>query len=348
MPENRPLTLSEAAGPAWSLAVSRDEMVVSVSPVRQSIQILGSSGALLGMGIDAVVNDKYRRRVNKAMGDYDPSAVLEERLASRLSEAVPNISRAAPLGSTAGYQTKRDAEKVRYERLAKTGRDMLLDIKATYGIFGYEGILVAKLDAKLLLLPEGKKVWKNTIVASAESVLAHDKLSDPTKQLGPNLSSPRFKVADDAIEQWTGDGGKELRRRFEESMDGALSAMLTDTGLAEEALGEYYLGKGAMNRKKFTQADAHFRKAMALKPGFTEAQSAWTVNLAHNGQVDEAIVEGRKLTEAAPEFGPPWFNLAWWYAVEKDDPKAAQPFYTEALALGMPENAKIEKALGKQ
>ena len=348
LPDDRPLTLPEAASPAWSLAVSNDEMVVSVSPVRQSIQILGSSGAILGAGIDAVVNDKYRRRVRRAMGDYSPSTVLEERLAARLTQAVPDIVRAAPLGSTAGHQTRRDAEDARYQRLGKTGRDLLLDIKATYGIFGFDGILVTKLDAKLLLLPEGRKVWRNTIVASAESVLAHDKLSDPTKQLAPNLSSPRFKVQDDAIEQWTGDGGRELRRRFEEAMDGALSAMLTNLGLAQEALGEYYLGKGAMNRKKFDQADDHFRKALALDPGYTEALSAWTVNLAHNGQVDDAIAEAHKLTETIPAFGPPWHNLAWWYAIEKNDPKIARPFYNQALTLGMPNNIKIEKAMGRK
>lgn len=345
--EGRPATLREAQAPVWSLTATDDEMIVAVSPVRQSVQIIGSSVAVLGAGVDAMVNSKYREAVREALQGYDAGAVFEERLAKRLGEALPRgIERTSALTSTAGLQSKKEANDARYEGIAKRGRDEVLDLTMTYGLFGYEGLLVAKLDGRLLLVPEGRELWDNSIVVSTEPILASDPLADPTKQMGPNLSNPRFTVEEDAIKQWTGDGGKIIRKRFETAVDGAVSALLCDLGLAQEAPGEYYLGKLAMNRKKFVEADTHFKKAIALDPAMLDAENGQAVNLSHNKQVDNAIEIERKLTERAPDYGPAWFNLAWWYSVDKKDAKSAKPYYEKALKLGMPQEKKIEKALG--
>ena len=184
-----------------------------------------------------------------------------------------------------------------------------------------------------------------SFVVSAESILASDKLSDPTKQFGPNLSSPRFTVEEDAISKWTGDGGKIIRARFEAAVDGAISALLCDLGLAEEAVGEYYLGKLAMNRKDFKRADAHFKKSVQLDPSFIEARNGCAVNLAHNKQLDDAIRMEQELTQSHPDYGPAYLNLAWFYAIGKKDPAAAKPLYEKALKLGMARENKIEKRM---
>lgn len=346
-PEKGPGALKDAKTPAWSLKANQDEMIVAVSPARQSLQIAGTSAALLGAGIDAIANDKHRKAIRAVLEGYDAGKVFEERIQQRLEAAVPGVERVAPLGSTAGLQSMKAAHELRYAGIAKKGADTLLDIKMTYGLFGYEGLLVAKLEGSLRRLPKGTELWGNTIVVSAEPILARDKLSDPTNTLGPNLSSPRLSAADDAIAKWTDDGGKTVRTRFETAVDGGVSALLCDLGLVEEAVGEYYLGKAAMNRKKFDEANAHFEKALMLDPTLDDARNGRAANLAHNNQVDQAIALAEEITASNPAYGPAWFNLAWWYAVEKQDAANAKVCYEKALALGMPSEEKIEKALAK-
>lgn len=342
---NRPTSIETAAKPAWSARAINSEMIVAVSPVRQSVQVVHSSVALLGAGIDAVVNARHKADILEALGDYDPGAVFEKKVETRLNEMRPGLVRVPPLQSTAGFHSERDAEKARRDGFARKGYDTLLDLKMTYGLFGYDGILVAKLEGRLILLPENKTLWKNDIVVSADPILASDRLSDPTNRMGPNLSSPRFTVEDNAIEKWTRDGGRLIRERFEVAVDGAVSAMLCDLGLADEASGHYYLGKLAMNRKKFKTADEHFRKSLAIDPTGVDAMNGRAVNMAHNKQKDDAIALAKSLTQSHPEYAPAWGNLAWFYAVDKKDPVAAKPFYEKAIALGMAPDKKLEKAI---
>ncbi|MBI5094919.1 MAG: tetratricopeptide repeat protein [Candidatus Hydrogenedentes bacterium] len=344
---DRATSLKTSKAPAWSLKANQDEMIVAVSPVRQSVQILGSSAAILGAGIDAIANDRHRKAIREALTGYDAGKVFEERIQKRLVEATPNLKRVAPVGSTAGKQSLDEVQKERYAKLAKGGADTLLDVKMTYGLFGYEGLLVTKLEGTLKLVPEGRELWGDTIVVSAEPILAHDKLSDPTNTLGPNLSSPRLSADDNAISKWTGDGGKTVRARFEASVDGVVSALLCDLGVAHEASGEYYLGKMAMNRKRFEDANVYFENALKLDPNYVDAENGRAVNLAHNKQVDKAIELARGITVAHPDYGPAWFNLAWWYATDKKDAAQAKECYEKARALGMPEESRIEKAAGK-
>ncbi|MDQ1257104.1 MAG: hypothetical protein QG656_1706 [Candidatus Hydrogenedentes bacterium] len=343
----RPTGLLDAQSPAVAIDASSSEFIVSVSPARQTMQIGGSSTAIIGLGIDAVVNDRYKRKIDDALQGYDAGAIFRQRLTDRLNAAVPKgLTSTSPLTSYAGFHNKIEAEDARYAGIAKGGADVLLDIEMTYGVFGPGGTLVAKLDGEINLVPEGKELWDNTIVVFAEPILASEKLTDPTKQLGPDFSSIRLTVEDNAIDTWTKDGGAVLKKAFEESVDAAVSALMCDLGLAEEAIGEYYLGKLAMNRKEFAEADAHFQKAIQLDPAMLDAQNGRAVNLAHHGQLDDAIGILRAITESSPEYGPAWFNLAWWYATEKEDAANAKTCYEKAKALGMPAHKKLDK-LGK-
>lgn len=341
-------SLKDAVAPVWSLSATQNEMAVSVSPARRTMQLAGSSGVLIGASVAAVANDRYRRAIRDVLQGYDAGAVFEERLAARLKQTVSqDLAQVGPLSSTAGFQSKRDAEKARYESLAKRGADVLLDLNMTYGLFGPGGTLVTKLDGRLLGLPGGRGLWNDVIVVHTEPILADQKLSDPTKQFAPDFTSLRLTAEDDAITQWTRDGGQRLRKCFEESVDAVVSALLCDLGLAQEAVGEYYLGKLAMNRKAFDEADAHFRKALELDPNMIEARNGRAVNLAHNRQTDDAIKLAEETTTSAPDYAPAWYNLAWWYAIDKKTPEAAAAYYDKALALGMPANTKLEKAIGR-
>ena len=343
----RPTSLKTAKTPTWALRANQDEMIVAVSPARQSLQIVGTSGVLLGAGIDAIANDKHRKAIRAVLEGYNAGKVFEERLQKRLGDSVPNLKRVAGVGSTAGMNTIYEAQKQRYTKLAKEGADTLLDLKMTYGLFGYDGLLVTKLEGTLKLMPEGSELWGDTIVVSAEPILAHDKLADPTNTLGPNLSSPRLAADDDAISKWTGDGGKTVRTRYEAAVDGVVSALLVDLGLAQEAQGEYYLGKMAMNRKRFDEASAFFENALKLDPDMVDAANGRAVNLAHDKQIDKAIELSKQITVAHPDYGPAWFNLAWWYATEKKDAAQAKECYAKARALGMPVESRIEKVAEK-
>ena len=327
----------DARSPAWSLSASNDDMKVAVSPARRTLQIAGSSGFVVGLVVDAVANRAHAKRLREALGDYDAGVVFEGRLAERLADAFPrDLRRVGPDRANA---------KGRYASLAMQGRDAVLDLKMTYGIFGAGGTLTAKLKGRATALPKGRRTWNNTLVVCSAPVLASDALCDPTKRLAPNFKSPRLSAKDDAIAQWTKDQGQPLRSQFGQTVEGAVSALLCDLGIVEEALGEYYLGKNLMNRKKYAAANAHFNKAVRLDPYFFDARNARAVNIARNKQVPDAIAMTRALVKDAPGYGPAWYNLAWWYAIKNKDPNTARPYYRKAIDLGMPPSKRIEKAL---
>ena len=338
----------ETKSPAWSLEDTNGGLVVAVSPARQGMQLAGLSAAVVGAGFSAIVNAKHRRAVEAALEGYDAGAVFAEHLTGRLAETMgADLARVEPLTGYAGYRNAAEAERERFSVLGRNGHGQVLDVKMTYGIFGYEGTLVAKLDASLRSVPGGQEVWGDTLIASSEDVLATDPLADPTKRMGGGFFSPRFTVEEGAIAQWTGDGGATLRQRMEAAVQGATSALLVSLGLADEAQGNHVLGVEAMRRKDFKVAHDHFQKALALQPDVVTTRNAMAVNLAHNGQLEEALRITEALAASHPEYGPAHYNLAWWYAVEAGDVGKARASYERALALGMPAEKKVEKALGR-
>ncbi len=331
---------------AWSVKQGAEGMIVAVSPARQSLSIVGTTGALIGSGVDAVANDKFRKAIRGMLEGYDTGKVFEEKLASRLHAALgARLVRVSPMGSAAGFANAKEAEKVRFQSIASDGAEALLDLRLTYGIFGVEGILVAKIEADLYGLPKGRRLWDDALVVSTEPILGANKLQDPTKRLAPNFSSPRLTADEDAVSKWTEDNGETLRARYETAVDGAISALVCAMGLAAEPAGEYYLGKLALNRKEFDDAAAHFKKSAALDPANIDTINGLAVTMGHNDQPTEALAMLELLTKSHPEYGAAWHNIAWIRAVKSDDADGAKEPYRKALELGMPEDKKIEKAL---
>ena len=337
-------TLQNAASAAWSLRSSKDEMIVAVSSARQTGQLFGTAGTVVGAGISAATDAKHKKKILEVLGDYDAGEVFEARLAERLIVAVDNkLIRVDPLSFTPGYRKKPIAVDARHSALARRGHDLLLDLEMIYGIYGTQGTLVVKIDGSIVPLPRGEELWGKTIVVTAAPVLAGTKLSDPTKRMMPNFSLTF--TDEDAIAQWTEDGGVTLKRRFEAAIDGAVSALLVDLELADEALGAYYLGKQALQQKKFDEAAELLSKAVAADETLLGARAELAVTRAHQENVDGAIEMTRALAAAHPDYGPAQYNLAWWLAVEKNDAAAARPHYEKALALGMPGAKKIVDVL---
>lgn len=340
-------SLKVDAAPAYSLDATQDELVVAVSPARQTLQMAGSTGMLLGAGISAISDSKHRRAIEEVLQGYDAGEVFESHLATELEGAVQNLKQVSAMGSTAGYTTMQEAEDDRFAGLEKSGYDSIMDLKLTYGLFGYEGTLITKIDGRLRDVPAAHRQWTNSFVVSSAPILADDRLTDPTGQLGANYTSPRFMVANDAIKQWTGDGGVTLRSRFEEAVDGVTAALLMDLDLGESANGAYYLAKNEMNRKNFEEAEAYFNKAIALDANNVDAKNGLSVNLAHAKRLDEAVAKAKEIVAATPDYGPAHYNLAWWYAVEMKDAASAKPHYEKALAAGLGSSKKIDKVLKK-
>ena len=338
--------LGEATAPVWSLKHAPNEFVVAVSPVRQTLQIGGTYGALLGAGIDVFRNEPYRRAFRELTQDYDPGEVFEARLTAAVQGAItPAPQEVAPLGSWGRHASARDAQLARLGRLSKDGAEAVLDLKISYGVFGPSGLLVAKIDGILYEAPAGRTLWRNHIVASWEPVLATEILEDPTHRLFANYTSPGFKVKDDAIVEWTQDAGETFRSQYEQTVDAAVEALLCDLGLRENPVGYYHLGKSALMHKRFDTAEDYFRKALALDESHQAARNGLAVSLAYNKEIEEALATIEELVWEDPAFGPGWHNLAWLHAVKNKDPVAAAEPYRKARELGMPRSRKIERRL---
>lgn len=345
---NLPTSIQTAKNPAWAAEATPEDMIVSVSPAGKTLRLAGSAGLLLGTGTDAVVNAKYRGPIHEALEGYNPAEVFAGIIEERLETAMDKgIERVAPLGSTAGMQSRQDAIEARYNGLGKSGYDVLLDLVMTYGIYGSDGTLATKIDGKLVTIPTGKTLWDDVLVVTNEPVLANAKLGNPAKRGGYNVTNPEFTVNEEEVKRWTANGGEILKERFEMAAQDATSALLCALGLGNNAAGHYALGELAMNRKDFEEAAGHLEQAAQLDPDDPNIKNTYAVNLAHNKQIDAAIRIAKEITETNPEFGPAWFNIAWWYAVEKDDPASAEPYYGKAKSLGMPEDKKIEKKIRK-
>lgn len=348
MSKNSGPAYGHAENPALSVYTGQEGMSVWVSPARQTLQIAGSYGAVLGTAVSAMVDSVYAARVNAALGDYDARGIFESRLQDRLAEALGKEPEVVNhLDSTAGYANIRDAAKARYGGLAGRGYDQVFDAELSYGIFGDEGTMVVNVEGRLTDTDTGNPLYRRRLWVTGHPIYADDPLKDPTDRTTPNLTSPRFAVKENAIEQWVENDGALLKSRFETAVEGVLSALLVDLGVADEAAGHYYLGKQSLLQKKYADAEQHLRKAIAGDPENLDAQDALAITCAHDKRLDEAIALSKALLEAHPDHAAANYNLAYWYAVKKKDAAAAKPYYDKAIEQGMTPSGAVTKRLKK-
>ena len=344
-PKGQSVDFRDAAHPAWSLKGEDDGMKVAVSPARQTLQMAGSTGLLLGAGISALSNAKHRKSVRSALEGYDAGAAFGERIDAALQKNMnADLQRVAPLDLAAKPGRPLEVRRERAAMLSKAGVDWLLDTSIEFGLYGAASELAVRLACDLRRFPGAKKEWKKSILVDDAPILAHEHLKDPTDRVKPSFGSPKLKVNKDALRQWTEDHAGFIAQ-YESLCDGAVAAMLHGLGLEESAAGAFWLGRGAVYEKDWAEGKAYFDAAAALDPTHWDARASGAVCSARLGDMDGAIAATRALLEEAPEHGPAHFNLAWWQAMEKGDMAPARVHYDKAVSMGMPREKKLEKKL---
>ncbi len=342
-----PAMLRGAKAPVWSLKTPPGGMSVALSPAGSTLRLAGSYGMAIGVSVNAVVNDRHRKAVEAALQDYDTTAALEQGLRDELQRVLgASLRQGAPLTTTAGFNTERDAEAARRMGLARNGGDLLLDLKAAYGLFGPEALLAAKMEGKLVTLPEGQSLWTSDFLVTRGALYANDDLKDPTKTMKTDFDELRLSVDEEAVAAWTANGGEQFKSAYGELTKDVAAALLCALGLEDSARGRYVLGVNAIRQKEYEEAETHLARAIELEPGFVEAQNARAVNAARSGNRASALEIATGLTKSAPEAPAPWFNAAWWLA-EEGKASEAQGYYDKALSLGAPKSSSLEKLISK-
>ncbi len=347
---HEPEALQETSQQAYSVRTAHDELYVAVSPVRRSVQIVHSSVAVVGATVDAVVNDRFQRRIRETLPEYDFGAEFENAVSASLGAHMPpNSHRVPPMGSTAGYQSRRQAQEARFQALARDGHELVLDNRLTYGLYGPEATLVTKLESTMYALPSGRRLFDQTIYTRSEPVYANMELRDPTFTYPPNLDvhNIRFAAEDDALDAWLMDSGAPLRDAFDEAVTHSTEALLTALELEVTPDGAYWMGVSHLLRRRYDTARAYFEGALAGDPGHLGAANGLAVTLARKGEHEEAIAMTESLVEEHPNFMPGWFNLAWWRARETGAYNEALEAYQRALELDGPRNRRIERTLDR-
>jgi tetratricopeptide (TPR) repeat protein len=343
-----PEAIRNTAKPAFSLGLHQPDIVVAVSPVRQTMQIGGSIPTLLGAGITAVQDNSYAVRVREALGDYDPCAVFLEKMRTHLAAGFSQeLTEVAPQGTAAGFANLREAAAARREGLRLRGYDTVLDLELSFGIYGPQGLLAVKAKGELLDLQNDRLLWRNEVASYSVDIFADVKWRDPMQRMTPNITAPRFTIEGDAISQWISDNAAPLRAAFEKAVGDVAAAVLADLGLKESPDGLYTLGAYLLLNGKSESAAEKFTRTIALSPDMQPAINGLAVALAKNKQVDEAITLAEKLVEAHPDSMAAHYNLAWWYAMEKKDQDKARSHYEKAVSLGVSPSRRLEKKMKK-
>ena len=338
--------LEEADTTAWAVKGAGDELTVSVSEAGRSIKMIPRVGKVAAISVDAVVNDKYRVAIRKALEDYDPKEVFVSKLRERLEEVAPDrLVQVGSLTSTVGYHSAQDAQAARLERLGKQGVGLLIDTDVDYGVYGAGFEMRVTLAARVVSVPEGRRIWRGEVPVVLGPFLADMKSKNIVERRISGLTDPQLSVDKDAMVELTGDDAALLKQQFEECVAAAISALLCDMGLADEPLGHYYLGRRAFQDQDYEEATGHFRRAQTLGAASMDVRNDLAVTHARLGRVDEALDSASQILNEDPEYAPALFNLAWWHAFDKEDLDTARRYYDQALAAGMAPSKKLEKAL---
>lgn len=342
-----PERLGASASPAYSIAAQQPDMTVAVSPVRQTMQIGGSIPALLGAGISAIQDGQNAAKIQEVLGEYDCGAVFAGQVRAGLEKHFgAELHEVRPFTTAAGFHNARDARDARMEGLQKSGHDLVLDFDLSYGIYGAEGLLATRIRGEIAHPESGKLLWRRTITRYSVDLYADMRWRDPMERLTPRYFSPRLLTADDAIAQWTSDGGEHLKKSFEQSVQDTVAAVLTDLGLEETAEGRYVLGMQDLLEGRYEDAETQLSRAVELAPDMVAAANGLAMAQARSDKMKEALNLAEKTAAAHPAYLPVQYNLAWWYAVDLKSPDKARPYFDKAVSLGASPGRRLKKAMG--
>jgi len=338
--------LSGAEMTAWAVKGAGDELTVSVSEAGRTIKLIPRVGKVAAISVDAMVNDKYRVAIRAALEDYGLEEVFVSKLRDGLEQSAPNrLVQVGPLTSTVGYHTAQDAQDARLRRLGKEGVSVLMDVDVEYGVYGAAFGMRVALAARMVSVPEGRRIWRGKVRVVLGPFLANMKSKNIVERRISGLTDPQLTVDKDAMVELTGDDAALLKEQFEVCVAAAVSALLCDMGLADEPLGHYHLGRRAFEDQDYEEATEHFRRAQTLGATSMDLRNDLAVTHARLGRVDEAVDSATQILDEEPEYAPALFNLAWWNAFDKEDLDTARRYYEQALAADMAPSKKLEKAL---
>ncbi|TAK63730.1 MAG: tetratricopeptide repeat protein [Bacteroidetes bacterium] len=95
---------------------------------------------------------------------------------------------------------------------------------------------------------------------------------------------------------------------------------------SDNYLAHHCLGADLADSGKTTEAIAHFREVLRLKPEYAPTHNNLGVALATLGKFDEAETHWKRATELAPEFADAFSNLARLYALQGKPDEAIRVF----------------------
>ncbi|MGC8846460.1 MAG: hypothetical protein ACP5QY_11495, partial [Candidatus Hydrogenedens sp.] len=229
---------------AISIDTLPDEFVISVSPVRQTLQIIHSSARLAGALISEVQNENYRKDLQAVVGDLNGTQKFRNAILETLKTKLPSeFIEVPPLGSTAKYNTDREAQQDRMNQLKNKGIDILIDLKITTGIYGPEGEMFFRINGKLYDIKKSKTLWRDEFVITPNIDLkvnqSFDTYFNPFKS---NMFSPRLIMAKNALTRWTENKGENFKKAEEFGI--RLSVAQLCGALQLDLSEEYYFSSG--------------------------------------------------------------------------------------------------------
>lgn len=341
--------LGASSKAAWSLKGASEEFTVVVSEAGKTLKMVPRVGRVVATTVDAVVNDKYRIMFDEALGEYSLTDTFVERMSSALDDASGGrLVRVAPMGTWAGYNNRREAEADRLKGLGKNGYDLVLDLDADYALKGADFVMECGLYGRALTVPQGSGLWRDTLTLRPGPLYADAEFESLLQKRLSGLTDPQMTVEKARAEKLAANDAELLRRQFEETVDGLAAAFVCDLGLRDGARERHMLGRSAFWSKDFEEAKAHLEKSLALQAGQVEVMSDLAVVCAQLGDVDTAIKVAQAAIDADGNCGAAHFNLAWWYAMSKNDAAAAAAPYAKARELGVEPREGLDKALTEE
>lgn len=343
--------LQSAKKVAISIDTFPDEFVVSVSPVRQTLQIIHSSARLAGALISEVQNENYRKDLQAVVGDLNGTQKFREAILETLkTKWSAEFVEVPPLGSTAKYNTDREAQQDRMNQLKSKGIDVLLDLKITAGIYGPEGEMFFRMNGKLYDVKREKTLWRDEFtITPTVDFKVNQSFATYFNPFKSNYFSPRLNLAKNALTRWTDNNGENFMKSQTLGIQLAIAQLLGN--LQQVNSEDYYFSCGIsqLYTKKTKKAIPFFEKAWNINRQKPEIGNALLVALYKSKKIDEAIKQGEELiqTPEGKDYSIAYYNLAYIYADKKKNPTKADEYYQQYKKLSNMSDTNLEKKIQK-
>lgn len=341
--------LQSANKVAISIDASPDEFVIAVSPVRQTLQIIHSSARLAGALISEVQNENYRKDLQSVVGELNGTQLFRDAILNSLKERLSKeVVEVPPLGSTAKYNTDREAQQDRVQQLKNKGVDVLLDLKITAGIYGPEGEMFFRTNGKLYDVKKQKTLWRDEfVITPSVDFKVNQSFNTYFNPFKSNMFSPRLTMAKNALTRWTDNNGDNFKKA--EELGIYLSIAQLYGGLQLEDTKDFYFACGIskLYAQKAKKAVPFFEKAWNMSKQEPQIGNALVVALYKAKRIDEAIKQGEAViqTSGGQKYSVVYYNLAYILADKKKNAEKAKEYYQKYIELSGAPDPKLEKKI---